>query len=248
MAALPRNLGRAIRNMSMSSNRRNPRAPSMSEMGIKLIVCDMAGTVVEEHGIVYKTLRAAMNKHGLNVSEDEMHPWHGAAKGEVTQHFITKAGSDVKSEEIDATFAEMVTEAYSADGATALISKGLPAWVTECQSKDIKVTLDTGYPVNIQSALVSDLGLDNMVDDWISASEVKEGRPFPYMVHRLMEKTGVIDCSQVAKFGDTVNDVKEGRNAGCGLVVGVLSGADSALALYEAGADIVVPDVTHVLA
>ena len=51
---------------------------------------------------------------------------------------------------------------------------------------------------------------------------------------------------QVAKFGDTVNDIKEGRNAGCGLVVGVLSGADSALDLYDAGADIVVPDVTHI--
>ena len=42
-------------------------------------------------------------------------------------------------------------------------------------------------------------------------------------VHRLMEQAGVADVSAVAKFGDTVNDVKEGRNAGCGLVVGVLS-------------------------
>ena len=49
---------------------------------------------------------------------------------------------------------------------------------------------------------------------------------------------------QVAKAGDTVADIGEGRNAGCGLNIGVLSGADSAEQLK--GADIVVPDITHV--
>jgi len=87
-----------------------------------------------------------------------------------------------------------------------------------------------------------------MVDTWISAAQVSDGRPYPYMVHRLMEQAGVADVSSVAKFGDTVNDVKEGRNAGCGLVVGVLSGADTASQLYEAGADLVIQDVTHIKA
>ena len=221
--------------------------PTMSDMGIKLIVCDMAGTTVEEHGIVYKTLREAMVSHGLSVSEDEMHPWHGAAKGAVTAHFLDREPSvGVTAKQIDATFEELVTKAYGAPGATDLISPDLCNWISQCQEAGIKVGLNTGYPVSIQEGLLTDLKLDGMVDCWVSASQVAEGRPYPYMVHRLMEQMGIMDCSQVAKFGDTVNDIKEGKNAGCGLVVGVLSGADSALDLYEAGADVVVPDVTHI--
>ena len=52
-------------------------AISLSKLGIKLVVCDMAGTTVEEHGLVYKVLRESMVHHGLPVSAAEMHPWHG---------------------------------------------------------------------------------------------------------------------------------------------------------------------------
>lgn len=138
--------------------------PSMSAMGIKLVVCDMAGTTVEEHGIVYRTLREAMVAHGLTVSADEMHPWHGAAKGAVTAHFLEREPTvKVDAKAIDATFEMMVTEAYSKNGATDLISPELPAWVSGCQKAGIQVGLNTGYPVVIQEGLLSDLGLDHMV-------------------------------------------------------------------------------------
>ena len=60
------------------------------------------------------------------------------------------------------------------------------------------------------------------------------------MVHRLMEQTGVMDVQAVAKAGDTVRDMQEGTNAGCGQVIGVLSGADSSDALQNAGATTIV--------
>ena len=65
--------------MSLST-RALPAAGTLASKGIQLVVCDMAGTTVEEHGLVYKVLREAMVEHGLSVSEHEMRPWHGAAK------------------------------------------------------------------------------------------------------------------------------------------------------------------------
>ena len=56
-------------------------APSLAlfeEKRIELLVCDMAGTTVDEQGLVYSTLRACMNDAGLDVSEAEMHARHGA--------------------------------------------------------------------------------------------------------------------------------------------------------------------------
>ena len=75
--------------------------------------------------------------------------------------------------------------------------------------------------------------------------EVKDGRPYPYMIHQLMERQGIQDTRRVCKVGDSARDMQMGKNAGCGLVVGVLSGADDMESLYKAGADIVIDDVTH---
>lgn len=220
---------------------------SLSRLGIKLVVCDMAGTTVEEHGLVYKVLRESMVHHGLTVSVDEMHPWHGAAKGAVVRHFIESKGyrgTDLTPDTIDATFEDRIQAAYAEPGAVSHIAPNLPDWVADLHASGIQIALNTGYPINIQEKLIDGLGLANLVDHWISASQVAAGRPAPFMVHRLMEASGVVDVKQVCKVGDTVNDIAEGRNAGCGFTVGVLSGADDAAALLAAGADLVVPDVT----
>lgn len=50
------------------------------------------------------------------------------------------------------------------------------------------------------------------------------GRPYPYMMFRNMEALGVTDTRRVAKVGDTVSDIREGKNAGC-ISIGVIEGS-----------------------
>ena len=66
------------------------------------------------------------------------------------------------------------------------------------------------------------------------------------MVYDLMKKLKVSDVRTVAKAGDTINDILEGNNAGCGLVVGVTSGADTVADLTEPGAHAVIDNVTKI--
>ena len=106
--------------------------------------------------------------------------------------------------------------------------------------------LNTGYPRTLQSAIVEKLGLEEMVDAYVCAQDVRRGRPSPYMVHRLMELTGVEDVRAVAKAGDTERDMGEAINAGCEQAIGVLSGADDAASLWAAGATSVVGKITDV--
>lgn len=47
----------------------------------------------------------------------------------------------------------------------------------------------------------------------------------------------------VAKIDDTLNDMKEGRNAGCGLDIGVLSGKEDKKTLLKCG-DVVINKIT----
>ena len=228
-------------------------APALRK-GTKLLVCDMAGTTVEENGLVYTTLRESMCRAGLSVSEAEMHPWHGAAKEEVIRHFARReaAPGDVKGaakleRSIVSKFESELREAYLAPGSPLrLIDPSLPEYFEELRSKGTKVGLNTGYPRALQAAIIDRLGMSEMVDGYISAQDVAEGRPSPFMVHRLMEMLGVEDVRAVAKAGDTERDIGEALNAGCHQAIGVLSGADSREVLEACGASMVVDNITQV--
>ncbi len=51
------------------------------------------------------------------------------------------------------------------------------------------------------------------------------------MIFYAMERLGVLDVRQVMKLGDSPADLDEGSNAGCAEVIGVLSGAHTAVTL-----------------
>jgi phosphonatase-like hydrolase len=70
-----------------------------------------------------------------------------------------------------------------------------------------------------------------LIDLAVFSSDVSRGRPAPYMIYRAMEKLAVLDVRKVMKLGDSPADLEEGTNAGCGEVIGVLSGAHTATTL-----------------
>lgn len=61
------------------------------------------------------------------------------------------------------------------------------------------------------------------------------GRPAPDMITLAMKQFNIEDSQLVLKAGDSGIDIEEGQNAECGLVVGVLSGAqnEQQLAKYQ---------------
>lgn len=217
---------------------------------IDLLVCDMAGTTVEEGGLVYQLLRKSMTDDGLVVSEADMHPWHGAKKEAVIAHFCTQQGTPASGvndrvARIGEAFLAGIDDAYFQEASPIdHIDLSLINFFRQLKDADVKIALDTGYPPNVQNGLIKKLGLDKVIDSHVSSYDVSQGRPYPYMIFTLMERLGIEDVKRVAKVGDSVRDIEMGKNAGCGLVIGVESGADTAEKLLKAGADIVLPRIT----
>lgn len=236
----------------MLSDHMTQRTTRDTLMNIDLLVSDMAGTVVNEGGVVYQTLQRVMIEDGLDVPDEAMHPWHGAKKEAVIEHFAQAQGTrpedmEARIVKLSDNFLAAIEDSYFSDNSSVtFIHPELPAWIGSLRAAGVKVALDTGYPARIQQGLVKKLGFDQLVDGYISAYDVKEGRPYPYMIHRLMEQLGIENVRRVAKVGDSVRDIEEGHNAGCGLVIGVTSGADSAEDLLAAGADVIADVVTSI--
>ena len=112
-----------------------------------------------------------------------------------------------------------------------------------------KPVLNTGYTRPIAELLMQQVGwtIPQTVDGLVTASDVTQGRPHPDMILAAMQLTGITDPQVVAKVGDSVIDIEEGINAGCGLVAGVITGAQTYTQLATANPTYIFKNLTELL-
>lgn len=226
---------------------------------IKMIVFDMAGTTVNEHGLVYKTLYDTLKYFNLDVRKSEIEDWHGRNKYEVLQYYLDKdlESSWVKNNYqlglsnasalsfvenvvgnkklyIYDKFDEMLLENYSYGNGVSLMDPEMPDKFNRLREKGIKIALNTGYGINVQRLLIDELKMYRFIDDYISSEEVVVGRPEPHMINELMDRQNIMNPLSVIKVGDTNNDIMEGMSVGCIASIGVLSGAENKIQLKYA--------------
>ena len=85
---------------------------------VKLLVFDMAGTTINEKGIVYQTLYDTIKNFGLNISKEEINNWHGSNKYEVLNHYLTNdksVSSEIRQclqEQLHSNFNNNLKERY----------------------------------------------------------------------------------------------------------------------------------------
>ena len=216
---------------------------------ITILVCDMAGTVLKENGTIYKTIYNTLNKMKYPITQQDKKHWQGKDKFEVLESHISRfeSGHDykIKTNKAKNLLIEELDKEYFKNDGIKLIDPNLPIFFEKLRLHNIKIALNTGYPEYFQKKLIDKFDLDLYIDDSISSENLKYGRPYPFMIHRIMENTEIENVTNVAKIGDTINDMREGKNAGCGLVIGVLSGEHTRRELQKAGADIVIDNIMN---
>ncbi|WP_394801459.1 phosphonatase-like hydrolase [Tenacibaculum piscium] len=197
---------------------------------IDMVVFDMAGTTVDEQNVVYKTLHKAIQNFNVEVSlETVLEYGAGKEKHKAIKDVLTHLKSDKlkDSQIIFENFKKLLAVAYANLEVKPI--KGVENVLLDLRSEGIKVVLNTGYDRKTATLLLDKLEWDEKIhyDALITASDVVNGRPHPDMIFQAMELLGVTDASKVLKAGDSAIDIEEGKNAGCGITVGVLSGAQT---------------------
>jgi len=196
---------------------------------IQLAVFDMAGTTVNEDNVVYKTVRAALAKHGVDVSLETVLTFGaGKEKFKAISDILTESNnSSVDANVVFENFKEMLAEAYANLDVTTY--DGVEELFKILKSKEVKVVLNTGYDQKTAQSLLNKLGWvpGNQIDAVITADDVVKGRPSSEMIDKAMEMFGITESENVLKAGDSAIDIEEGKNANCGWTVGVLTGAQS---------------------
>ena len=98
---------------------------------------------------------------------------------------------------------------------------GIEPTMEELHKRGIAIGSTTGYTDKMMAIVVPKAKENGYVPDaWFSPDAVGHaGRPFPYMIFQNMQALHIQSVSSVMKVGDTISDIKEGKNAGADAVI-----------------------------
>ncbi|MDV3128702.1 phosphonatase-like hydrolase [Mycobacterium sp. 21AC1] len=210
---------------------------------ISLVVFDMAGTTVEDSGLVQQSFLAADRHAGLSKTDadrEEMLRYvsdtMGQSKIVVFRHLAR--GNEQQAQDANKEFERCYAQLV-ADGNCSPIP-GAEELIRDLRSRGIKTALTTGFATETQSAIIDALGWRDLADIVLCPGPGVRGRPYPDMPLTALMRTETDSVRSMIVVGDTSSDVTSGVRAGARAVVGVLTGAHDTAQLSAAGA-------THIL-
>lgn len=249
---------------------------------IQLIIFDWAGTTVDYGSFApVEAFLQAFDKFGINVTTEEIRKPMGMLKRDhikavlsmdrIKKQWQEKYGQDFTEADVDKVYLEseklIMKILYNFTKPKPYVIET----VEELRNLGLKIGSTTGYTngmMQIVTEKAKEAGYEP--DFFITPNDVNNlGRPYPYMIYENMRRFKVLSCKNVIKVGDTIADIKEGKNAGV-ITVGIIEGSsimgyskeeydnldestkEKAISMVtnkykEAGADYIVHDIREVL-
>jgi len=195
--------------------------------GIRLVVLDVGGTIIEDRGDVPQALSIALAHYGIESSAEEIRRRRGSSKLEIVRYFVEKqtlppgADRNQLTARIYQEFSSNLMEAYRSVPPIA----GAENAIQQMRRDGYLLATTTGFDRAITTSIFKRLGWEEYFAASICSDDVVQGRPAPFMLFHAMEAARVESVAEVMAAGDTPLDLQAGTNAGLRAVVGVLSGA-----------------------
>jgi phosphonatase-like hydrolase len=214
-------------------------------MKIEMVAFDVAGTVLNDDGLVIAAFKAAFER-----TQSDLWPTHGAQWTQYALDTMGQSKIDVFTEllgdadrayQANIAFEESYVSEIAKVGAVSI--PGAEEIFAYLRSEKIAVALTTGFSRSTLDTLITDLGWSELIDVSVTPSEAGRGRPHPDMLQRAATTVGIANPASVLVLGDTASDMKSGVAFGAGQIIGVLTGAHKEATLLDAGATTVVNSV-----
>jgi phosphonatase-like hydrolase len=217
--------------------------PAGPPVTLKLVVLDIGGTLIGDHGEVPEAMLGAFARHGITVTPAEFSEWRGAAKRGMVQHFVEQRGPQTgRPALIEAIYGEFTATAAKAYANVQPVP-GAEDALKELQAMKLLLATTTGFDRALTTQVLSHLGWQHYFVASITSDDVVDGRPAPYMLFRAMEAAHVNETAQVIAVGDTPLDLQAANNGGMGASIGVFSGAATEDRLRKERNSAVLPSV-----
>jgi phosphonatase-like hydrolase len=214
---------------------------------IRLVIFDIGGTIIEDHGEVVASFCAALAANGLPASEAEIKELKGSSKRDVIKKFVERqwgnvdAGNEDRIRKAYGDFRTELENRFSNGGVKPIPgAESAFAWL---KAHDIVCATTTGFYRSVTDRILDAAGWRAKFAANICSDDVKVGRPSPYMIFHAMEASGIDNVRHVLNVGDTPLDIQAGTRAGVLGVIGVLSGVHKEARLSQECPSYLIPSV-----
>lgn len=209
----------------------------MSKSKLEIVIFDWAGTTVDYGCFAPVQAFVEVFKHfGIEPTMDEVREPMGMLKREhiktmllmprIQKLWSEKYGRPSDEKDIDAMYELFENKLMSILSEFCEVKPGVLETIEELRRRQIIIGSTTGYTDEMMAVVTEGAKAGGYVPDaWYSPNSVgNAGRPYPYMIFCNMKQFGIHAVENAAKVGDTVSDVKEGKNAGV-YSIGVIEGS-----------------------
>lgn len=214
----------------------------------KLVVFDVAGTIVSDDGVVLDAFEQAFSKVVPETWQANRERFIDYAQKTMGQSKIEVFYSLLGDQRLAAAAADSFQAAYLQNLDRAKEFKGIPEMFQMLRSRGIKIALNTGFNRNTLDTMIERFGWTGLIDATATPQEAGAGRPSPAMLRLVANQLGVTDNSMVAVMGDTATDIVTAKAFQAGLAIGVLTGAHGPKEFEDAAADLILDRATDALA
>jgi len=224
-------------------------------MAIKLVVFDLAGTTVRDNNDVSKAFHSALVQHGYTVPIEKINLIMGYEKHEAIEKMLTVYEPDLSKitaaliGDIHHEFVKQMIWHYQSSPDIESLPN-VEETFAALKSNGVQVGINTGFSRDIANTIVNRLQWreKNLIDHLVGSDEVERGRPYPFMIEKMMKDGGITEKQEIAKVGDTEVDMLEGKNTGCKFIIGVTTGSYTRAALETYQPTHIIDNIAEILA
>jgi len=212
------------------------------------VIVDWAGTIVDFGSCApVRAFVEVFRGLGLDISVEEARAPMGMAKRDhiatiarmpaVIERSRAALGRPLGEDDIDGLYRDFIPAQMRVLAEHAAPIPGAVEALAGWRAAGLRVGSTTGYSREMMDVMVPLAGASGLAPDCVvTASDVRAGRPAPWMALEAAARLGVYPMSALVKIGDTVADIDEGRNAGMWTIGVTATGNELALDEREAAA------------
>lgn len=207
--------------------RTEPLMSTSTATGLKLVVFDWAGTLIDHGSIApVHAIQAAFRSAGMHVTKPQVRDLMGLRKRELIENllripailrsFEKLHGHSPSNTDVDALYAAYKPAQLAAIQDRRQLIEGALASFATLRERRIAIATTSCYfreASELERACAREQGL--VPDFTICSDDVSAGRPAPLMILACMRALQVERAREVLVVGDTPLDVLAARNAGC---------------------------------
>ena len=213
------------------------------------VLFDLDGTLVDSVPDLAAAVNEALGQFGRPIlPEAEIRQYVGdGARLLLARALSRRADADAATPEVDRVWSAFMSSYEAHLCVHSRLYPGVAETLSHLHAAGAGMGVVTNKPARFIAPLLERLGIRDPFGALVGGDSLPQRKPDPAPVHEAMRRLGLQAGKGTYLVGDSINDVRAGRSAGC-VVVGVSYGYNHGVDLRQAGAAAVIDRMSDLTA